>query len=74
MICLGSSPAVGSSRIRTFGSETSALREADPLPISFGQVFDQPVLHIGDLDAFHDIQYVRPAFVARNAFEFTNEF
>ena len=34
-----------------------SLCKSDSLLISFGKIFDQPILHIGDHHFFHDISY-----------------
>ena len=53
MICRGSSPTVGSSRISTGGSLRQRLRQAYPLPIAFGEIADEAPLHLLDAAQFH---------------------
>jgi hypothetical protein len=48
MICFGSRPAVGSSRIRTSGLWMIAWARPDALAVSFGQLTDQLRGNIGD--------------------------
>ena len=38
-----------------FGIANDCLRKSDSLPVTFGEVSDQPVLHVHDLGKLHDL-------------------
>ena len=55
------------------GVAQDCLCETDSLPVTFGQVLDQTLLHIGDLCHFHDlINLLLPLFF-RHFFQFCHE-
>ena len=54
-ICVGSRPAVGSSRISTGGIGEQGVGQADALAIALGQRADELAIDVGEPAAFEDV-------------------
>ena len=73
MICCGSRPMVGSSRISTGGVPMSACAMPDALLVSLGEVLDQPPAHVGDLQHLHGPLHALLAARAGHALDVADE-
>ncbi len=70
---LGSSPSVGSSRIRTSGSCSKSLGDADPALEPLRQCFDRLMHDLADPDHLDDAADAPRCFVAREASDVGDE-
>lgn len=73
IICLGSRPTVGSSRMTIFGSPSRAWAMPHALAVALGEVLDEPVRDVAYLrdghDALHLLCELGPAQALRPADE-----